>query len=343
MAATWASARGLATVTADGERFGCRAADLDLTVVVPDRPNWATCCAAGGGDAADLIIANAFLDLVEVPAVLPRLFDLVVPGGMYWFTINFDGETIFQPEHPADEAFMRAYHRSMDERVRFGRPAGREQGRPSSVRSPEARPAPASWRPALPTGWCHPERRGGYEADEAFFLHTILDTVAEALAERPEIHPAALADWIALRRARSSRGELVYLAHQLDFCGRRPFEGARTPALTSCMRTSLIAGVVGCEPRAGENGGRAPRRCRGLTPPAGAAPAPARWTPAPGVDAAPAVDAGRPRQRHQLRPGHPARSSPPTAPSATTPPRPPTTTSPTPSIPRPGIIGRVNT
>jgi hypothetical protein len=62
----------------------------------------------------------------------------------------------------------------------------------------------------------------GYPADEAFFLHTILDTVDEALSQRPEVDQRMLADWVALRRQQVERAELIYVAHQLDFMGRCP-------------------------------------------------------------------------------------------------------------------------
>ena len=79
---------------------------------------------AAHGAAADVLIANAVLDLVDVPAVLPGLLRLLVPGGAYWFTINYDGESIFEPSHPHDDQIMQAYHRDMGERFRYGRPAG---------------------------------------------------------------------------------------------------------------------------------------------------------------------------------------------------------------------------
>ena len=88
------------------------------------RPSSAATWRPAHGEPADLLIANAFLDLVDVPAVLPGLLRLLVPGGAYWFTITFDGESIFQPDHPHDDAVLGAYHRSMDDRVRYGRPAG---------------------------------------------------------------------------------------------------------------------------------------------------------------------------------------------------------------------------
>jgi hypothetical protein len=31
-----------------------------------------------------------------------------------------------------------------------------------------------------------------------------------------------LADWLALRRRQLATGELMYIAHQIDYCGRAP-------------------------------------------------------------------------------------------------------------------------
>ncbi len=169
---------------------------------------------------ADLLIANAVLDLVEVPKLLPRLFELAVPHGLYWFSVNYDGETIFQPEHADDEAFMRLFHRSMDERVRYGRPAG--ESRTGRHLFGHLRAVGASVLAAGASDWVvHPGERG-YEADEAHFLHLILDTIGEALAQYPEADPQRVSTWLGLRRLQVDHAELTYLAHQLDFLGRCP-------------------------------------------------------------------------------------------------------------------------
>ena len=104
-------------------------------------------------------------------------------------------------------------------------PGRREQGRPPPVRPPARgrRQHPGRGRFRL-GGPSRSATAAATPPTRRFFLHTILDTIAEALAERPEIRPATLADWIALRRQQVERAELVFLAHQLDFCGRRPFK-----------------------------------------------------------------------------------------------------------------------
>jgi hypothetical protein len=58
---------------------------------------------------------------------------------------------------------------------------------------------------------------GRYPADEAYFLHSILHFIEESLADCPDLDPLAFGNWMAERRAQINVGELVYIAHQLDF------------------------------------------------------------------------------------------------------------------------------
>ena len=110
----WAAARGLRSdLLPDGLQLG----DLRVRLVHAELGSY---LAAAATEPADVLIANAVLDLVDVPAILPGLLRLLVPGGIYWFTINYDGETVFEPGHPLDDQVMQAYHRDMDERVRYG-------------------------------------------------------------------------------------------------------------------------------------------------------------------------------------------------------------------------------
>jgi hypothetical protein len=207
----WATARGMpCEPLPDGLRLG----DLRVRLVEAELGSYLE---SGAGEPADVLIAHAFLDLVDVPAVLPGLFRLLVPGGAYWFTVNFDGESVFQPDHPGDDDVLGAYHRTMDDRVRYGRPAGDSRtGRRlfSHLRAAGAPPLAAG-----PSDWVvHAGPDGTYPDDEAAFLDCILQTIEDAWDDGPE--PAGLADWLAARRRQLADGTLVYLAHQLDFTGR---------------------------------------------------------------------------------------------------------------------------
>lgn len=168
---------------------------------------------------SDLLIANALLDLVDVRSLLSRLFTLLVPHGLYWFAVNFDGETIFQPEHPDDHALLQIYHRSMDERRHDGHRTGDSHCGRHLFGHLQA--AGATILAAGASDWVVHPQHGGYPNQDADFLASIIDTIAAELARHPEASAARLEPWLALRRQQLARAELVYIAHQLDFVGRR--------------------------------------------------------------------------------------------------------------------------
>jgi len=177
--------------------------------------------------SADLLVAHAFLDLVDVPAVLPGLLDKLEPGGLFWFSVNFDGETIFQPDHPFDARLMTAYHRTMDERVRFGRSAG--ESKSGRHLFGHLRACGAHILAAGSSDWTVFGSEHGYPAEEEHFLLHILRTIEDALAARPEVPAQEIETWLADRRGQVRSGELVYIAHQLDFVGRRSGSPSRRP------------------------------------------------------------------------------------------------------------------
>lgn len=175
-----------------------------------------------GAGRFDLVVANQFLDLVDVPSVLPLLWGWVRPRGAFWFTHNYDGETILEPAiGPAvEERIFALYHRSMDERVVAGRPSGDSRcGRHLFGHLPasgaELIAAGSSDSVVHPVG-------GRYPRDEAVFLHHILDTIEAELRGHAELDAADLAAWLAARRSQVDGAALSYVAHQLDFFGLAP-------------------------------------------------------------------------------------------------------------------------
>jgi SAM-dependent methyltransferase len=209
----WAGSQGLRSEpSSDGMRIG----GLRVRFVHAELGHYLD---ASHIQRADVLIANALLDLVDVPTVLPGLLRSLAPGGVYWFTINYDGESIFSPAHARDGQIMRACHQDMDERVRYGRPAG--DSRTGRHLFHHLRDAGA---PALVAGssdWIvHAQANGAYPRDEAYFLGSILRTVADALEGR--MNPVELAQWVDERERQLASGELLYIAHQLDFLGRSP-------------------------------------------------------------------------------------------------------------------------
>lgn len=175
--------------------------------------------------AFDLLIGMAFLDIVDFDRVAETLLPLLDGGGLGYFPITFDGVTVFEPvADPDREARLcAAYHAAMDAP---DRPGGSHTGR----RLLSALPAAGAERLAAGgSDWVvTPDADGGYPAAEADFLRHIVGTVAGAVeTETPVEKRASLTDrevaaWADRRRAQIDRGELVYVAHNLDHLIRMP-------------------------------------------------------------------------------------------------------------------------
>lgn len=168
----------------------------------------------------NVLIAHAFLDLVNIPTALPVLFSLLKPGGLCYFSLNFDGATIFEPtiDPVFDELVESVYHRTMDERLTNGKSSG--DSRSGRHLFHHLRQCGTQILAAGSSDWVVFADSGGYIADEAYFLHFLVHTIAGALTGHPHLDAARFEDWIKQRHAQIEQGELVYIAHQLDFLGR---------------------------------------------------------------------------------------------------------------------------
>jgi SAM-dependent methyltransferase len=169
--------------------------------------------------SCDVLIANAFLDLIDIPLWLPSILDLLKSGGLFYFTINFDGLTILEP--PLDSAYdalvLDLYHQTMDTRIIDGRPSGDSCAGRHLFQ--HLRAAGAAIHAAGSSDWVIHPQADGYPADEAYFLHFILHTIDRALRDHPMIDPLRFETWIKQRHDQVDRNELIYIAHQIDFFG----------------------------------------------------------------------------------------------------------------------------
>jgi len=170
----------------------------------------------------DLLIAHAFLDLVDIPTSLPPLFELCRPGGLFYFSINYDGLTALEPpiEPELDERILRLYNLSMDERLINGAPSGDSQAGRQLFE--QIKTAGGQILAAGPSDWVVFPGEDGYPQDEGYFLHFIIDTIRGALVGHPDLPPKDFLEWVEERHAQIERRQLVYIAHQLDFAGKVP-------------------------------------------------------------------------------------------------------------------------
>ena len=172
--------------------------------------------------AYDLVIAQAFLDLVDLNTALPLMGECLKSGGLLYLCINFDGGTIFEPtiDPVLDKQIEETYHRTMDERVIDGKQSG--DSRTGRNLFSGLRKIGAGVVDAGASDWVVYPTDEGYKGDDEVFLHAIIDTVERALTGREGIDSKIFEDWISKRRAQVGSRELVYIAHQIDVLARVP-------------------------------------------------------------------------------------------------------------------------
>lgn len=208
----WAAGAGL-KVDKDGEsqlRIYDETRDVHIRLESRDLLNFIS----KAPTPADLLIAHAFLDLLPMPESLGRLLSLT--GKLAWLTINFDGLTALEPTIDAtlDQEIEELYHKTMNTRLSGG------DSRSGRHLFEHVRAAGAEVLAAGSSDWVVFAKDGKYPADEAYFLYFILHFFEESLTGQPELDSHAFARWLARRRSQIQRGELVYIAHQLDFLVR---------------------------------------------------------------------------------------------------------------------------
>ncbi|MFC7069989.1 class I SAM-dependent methyltransferase [Halobaculum lipolyticum] len=159
----------------------------------------------------DGVVARSFADLLAPDDVL-ALLRTAAPDGWYHLPLTFDGATRFAPSHPVDDGVVDAFHGTMRER---GRAATLLAGRFAEAGTPPAVDERADW---VVEG----DGDGGYPADEATFLRTVLDTVVASVRESGAVADATLADWAETREDQLDRGALGYVAENRDLFGRVP-------------------------------------------------------------------------------------------------------------------------
>ena len=150
----------------------------------------------------------------SMPESLPKLLSLT--KDLAWLTINFDGVTTFEPtiDPMLDKQIERLYHQTMDTR-----PTG---GDSKSGRHlfDHLRNADAEILDVGASDWVVYAKGGKYPFDEAYFLHFILHFFEESLTGHKELDARAFRNWLKQRHAQIEQGELVYIAHQMDFLVR---------------------------------------------------------------------------------------------------------------------------
>lgn len=161
--------------------------------------------------SADLVVAQALLDLVPIEDAMDAIVGALRPGGLAYLPITFDGVSLFLPEHPDDRVVVEAYHGAIDDEPGRDSRAGRRLldhlgTRPGALLAVDA------------SDWIVRPRGDGYPADEAAFLDYVLGFVRDAVEGRG----VDAEGWLSERRRQHESARLSYVAHGYDFLYRTP-------------------------------------------------------------------------------------------------------------------------
>jgi len=162
-----------------------------------------------GVTEADLLVGQAVFDLLDLERALSACLSALRSGGLLYAPITFDGLTAFEPAHPLDERVLGRYHASMDDRAGHSETGRRLLSRLAGSETEVLAAAGSDWVVFPP-----------YSADEAYFLVHLTEFVRRELVAA-DLEPEA-EQWVGTRRSQIDRGELVFLAHNLDLLASAP-------------------------------------------------------------------------------------------------------------------------
>ena len=209
----WAQKRGYPLSWPEPSQGLLHTAETKISLILEQRSIEELAHAPHPAGPFHLLLAHAVLDLVDGAAVVPQLLAQLAEGGLAYLSCNFDGETVFLPEKSDDHAIIRRYHHSMEARQTGASHTGRNLL--NLLQTPELQILAAG-----SSDWIIHPRNRQYTADETFFLHAIIATVAAELAKKHD-PPPTLTAWADLRHRQVETGELSFLAKHLDLLARR--------------------------------------------------------------------------------------------------------------------------
>lgn len=178
-------------------------------VLYPLAMDWQTYTQNPSAQAFDLVMAHAFVDLVDAPAFLDSLLPYLRSGSLVYLSLIFDGLTQWFPTLSEDDELMARYHADMAGPVFNGERSGPRAGR-------------LLWNRALQLGWkvlgIGPSdwviTQPATEADRLVQLW-LLDTIHRVLGE-------SASEWIFRRRNQAQAGQLGLRVSHLDLLLERP-------------------------------------------------------------------------------------------------------------------------
>ncbi|MGH8550049.1 MAG: class I SAM-dependent methyltransferase [Methylococcales bacterium] len=177
----------------------------------------------GNSGNFDLISAHAFMDIVPLLPLVAKILDLLVPGGIFYSTLNYDGETTLLPVYSDEEyetKILEHYDRSMESRRIDGLPTGgARSGRRLLGALARTGFAIHSYGSS---DWNITPVNGLYRDRDAFCLKSLLAMIHGEASGNEILGPETLAAWYSDRSRAIDAGVLGMIVHQLDLLAVKP-------------------------------------------------------------------------------------------------------------------------
>lgn len=170
----------------------------------------------------DVITAHAFMDLVPLRQTLAGFHGGLKPGGLFYTTINYDGETVVFPPYPDSEfedALLQTYDASMEAR----RLNGSETGGAKCGRRLYGELLSAGFEIVIygSSNWNITPCYGAYFDEDHIVLDRLLDWISSEGRSNPVLNPEKLDRWLACRRRQLQMQMLGIIVHQIDVLARK--------------------------------------------------------------------------------------------------------------------------
>lgn len=193
--------------------------EISVDFVCSDLEHFAPNRAPGSYDA---VIAHAVMDLLPLRTMTERIARWLWPKGLFYSTINYDGETALFPAY-ADEEFenriLAIYDASMEERRVWDENSG------------GARSGRRLHRILAETGfeliaygssdWNITPLRRTYRDRDAVCLTALLDMIRDEAVRSGQLARDSLDRWYRERSERLAAGELGLIIHQIDLLAEK--------------------------------------------------------------------------------------------------------------------------
>jgi len=177
-------------------------------VLYPLADDWQSFSARPAAHPYILVVAHAFVDLVDAPAFLDSLVPFVAEGSLVYLSLIFDGLTQWYPQLPEDDELMDLYHADMGHSVFNGTRSG-----PRSARLIWNHALKGGWKllSAGPSDWIMIAPTSAHEQVVQLWL---LSTIHKVLGDRAT-------SWVQRRLIQARQGNLGLRISHMDLLLQR--------------------------------------------------------------------------------------------------------------------------